>query len=152
MIRAGGLLHSIQTKDFQKPSCLSCGWYESDSHAVGSDEYWCGFYRSAFGLEQQYERPSVCRKWYPAIAQQDTKFQLDVYPAEFSETRDSEDTAIEPVQAEAHQIIPSPDVSECDREILPFDAILRAIPKLSADQLLHLENAIQTAKASQVGA
>lgn len=143
-------LQSIQTKDFQKPSCLSCGWYESESHAVDSNEYWCGFYRSAFGLEQQYERPSVCRKWHPAIAQQDTNLQLDVYPAEFSETCDSENTPIELVQAGVNQRSIAPATLESNGETLPFEAILQAIPKLNTDQLLRLENAIQTAKASQI--
>jgi hypothetical protein len=58
------LLDTLQPSQFAVPTCLNCSWRE-DTVSVGPDEFWCGFYRTALGLDQAEVRPQICRKWQP---------------------------------------------------------------------------------------
>lgn len=60
-------LATVQANQFPKPTCLTCSWHESDHPGLDEQEFWCGFYRSAFFLEQAQERPQICRKWQALI-------------------------------------------------------------------------------------
>jgi hypothetical protein len=58
------LLDTLQPSQFAAPTCLNCSWRE-ETVSVGPDEFWCGFYRTALGLDQAEVRPQICRKWQP---------------------------------------------------------------------------------------
>jgi hypothetical protein len=139
-------LQSLETKDFPKPSCLTCGWCEPDSQAASPTEFWCGYYRTAFAREHQHERPAICRKWHPATAQEALKDRLDVYPTEVMVDQDVT-SSIQKQIAPDRSLTTETNKLEIDQ--IAFEAVLHLVPKLSSEQLMSLESAIRAAKRSQ---
>lgn len=124
-------------------TCLNCNWHESDHPAVGRDEFWCGFYRSTFGLEQTDIKPNECRKWNPiqtfhrSLARQSVeRLETGHLRSRLEKDFGSLTTYLSTEEIETKPTDPT------------FQAILDRIQTLSGEELDRIEQAIQRRRQS----
>ncbi|MBW4441980.1 MAG: hypothetical protein KME10_12225 [Plectolyngbya sp. WJT66-NPBG17] len=126
-------------KEIVQTTCLNCSWHEIDNPATGEDEFWCGFYRSAFELEQTDTKPNECRKWRPIHALSHSATQPLLKQSEINrQTRSRLEKAFSSVTTSL-----SPSETTAQPVQTALQTILQELQFLSGEELDQVEQEIQ---------
>ncbi len=128
-------------REIVQTTCLTCSWHEIDNPAAGEGEFWCGFYRSAFELEQTDTKPTECRKWNPIQTFHHSSARRPVEQLENGHSRLEKDFGNVTTYLPAQEMTVKP-LQPCLR------AILDGIQTLSGKELDLVEQALQQRRQS----
>jgi hypothetical protein len=105
-----------------------------------TDEFWCGFYRSAFNLEQAPERPHICRKWKPISA---------VDSADYDDARFTQSNSISNTK-NLGRVVPSHTPQLPSSLVMQksnvLHSLLQQVETLTDEELDRLEEAVHIAR------
>lgn len=127
------------------PSCLNCGWHDSNYPGCSANEYWCGFYRDSFSYDRAKELPQECGKWY-FESKKSRPFQKS--PKLNFDNAEEEQLGMDEVESNFSDETQNVDSLAAHLSLgeNEFSNIVQTVSKLSWQQLQHLEQIIQQLK------